>query len=235
MAAEPAEVLVVVAAGPGLGRSVARRFAREGAAVGLVARSAGPADELADELRAAGAPSVATATADVADETALRDALRSLAGELGPATALVYNGSAFVQGSGLAIGVADLRLALDVGVTGALVAAQEVAPSMRAAGRGTVLLTGSVAADRASTSATAVGVAKAALRNLAMSLHKELQPDGVRATTVTIDGVLQGPKALDLDEIADLYWRLHTQPTAPPAVVVHPTDGASGQARGGGQ
>jgi NAD(P)-dependent dehydrogenase (short-subunit alcohol dehydrogenase family) len=93
---------------------------------------------------------------------------------------------------------------------------------MRAAGRGTLLLTGSVAADRASTSATAVGVAKAALRNLALSLHKELARDGVRVTTVTIDGVLQGPKALDLDEIGDLYWRLHMGPEAPPPVVVHP-------------
>jgi NAD(P)-dependent dehydrogenase (short-subunit alcohol dehydrogenase family) len=118
---------------------------------------------------------------------------------------------------------ADLRLAVDVGVTGAMVAAQEVAPAMREAGRGTLLLTGSVAADRASTSATAVGVAKAALRNLAQSLHKELAPAGVRVTTVTIDGVLQGPNALDLAEIADLYWRLHSQPEAPPAVVVHPS------------
>ena len=40
-----ADVLVVVAAGPGLGRAVALRFAREGAAVGLVARST---DKLAD-------------------------------------------------------------------------------------------------------------------------------------------------------------------------------------------
>ena len=216
------EVLVVVAAGPGLGRSVALRFAREGAAVGLVARSADSAAALAGELAAAGAPAVATAAADVGDEQALRAALGDLARVLGPATALVYNGSAYVQGSGLTLAPADLRLAVDVGVTGAMVAAQEVAPAMRVAGRGTVLLTGSVAADRASTSATAVGVAKAALRNLALSLHKELEPDGVRATTVTIDGVLQGPKALDLDEIADLYWRLHTQPEAPPAVVVHP-------------
>ena len=44
------EVLVVVAAGPGLGRSVALRFAREGAAVGLVARSIGSAEALAEEL-----------------------------------------------------------------------------------------------------------------------------------------------------------------------------------------
>ena len=218
-----AEVLVLVAAGPGLGRSVALRFARGGAAVGLVARSADSATALAEELRSAGAPAVATAAADVGDAEALRGALRDLARELGPATVLVYNGSAFVQGSGLTLSAGDLRLAVDVGVTGAMVAAQEVAPAMRSAGRGTVLLTGSVAADRASTSATAVGVAKAALRNLAMSLHKELQPDGVRVTTVTIDGVLQGPKALDLDDIADLYWRLHTQPDAPPAVVVVPT------------
>ena len=162
------------------------------------------------------------AAGDVGDESALRAALGELRERLGPATATVYNGSAFVQGSGLTLTPADLRLAVDVGVTGAMVTAQEVAPAMRAAGRGTLLLTGSVAADRASTSATAVGVAKAALRNLAQSLHKELEPDGVRVTTVTIDGVLQGPKALDLDEIADLYWRLHTQPDPPPAVVVHP-------------
>jgi NAD(P)-dependent dehydrogenase (short-subunit alcohol dehydrogenase family) len=216
------EVLVVVAAGPGLGRSVAMRFAREGAAVGLVARSTDSAAALAEEVRAEGASAVATAAADVGDELALRGALRHLAGELGPATVMVYNGSAFVQGSGLTVSPADLRAAFDVGVTGALVAAQEVAPGMSAAGRGTLLLTGSVAADRPSTSATAVGIAKAALRNLAMSLHKELAPDGVRATTVTIDGVLQGPKALDLGEIADLYWHLHTQPDPPPAVVVHP-------------
>ena len=108
-------------------------------------------------------------------------------------------------------------------MVGALVAAQEAVPAMRAAGRGTVLLTGSVAADRASTSAAAVGVAKAALRSLARSLHKEVAGDGVRVTTVTIDGVLAGPTALDVDEIADLYWRLHSQPEAPPDVVTFPT------------
>ena len=219
----PGDVLVVVAAGPGLGRSVALRFAREGFAVGLVARTPESAAALAEEIRAAGAPEVAVAAGDVGDDAALRAALGELRERLGPAKALVYNGSAFVQGSGLTLPPADLRLAVDVGVTGAMVAAQEVAPAMREAGRGTLLLTGSVAADRASTSATAVGVAKAALRNLAQSLHKELAPAGVRVTTVTIDGVLQGPNALDLAEIADLYWRLHSQPEAPPAVVVHPS------------
>ena len=80
---------------------------------------------------------------------------------------------------------------------------------MRSAGRGTLLLTGSVAAEKPSVSAATVGVAKAALRNLGLSLHSELAPDGIQAVTVTIRGVLHGAKALDVDEIADRYWALH--------------------------
>lgn len=217
-----AEVLVVVAAGPGLGRAVALRFAREGFAVGLVARSQDRLAGLAEEVSAAGAPAVTVAGADVGDEEALRTALRNVAGELGPVTVLVFNGSAYVEGSGLTISATDLRGALDVGVVGAMVAVQEVAAPMRAAGRGTVILTGSVAADRASTGATAVGVAKAGLRNLALSLHKELAPDGVRVATVTINGVLSGPKALDVATVADHYWHLHSAAEPPSAVSTFP-------------
>jgi NADP-dependent 3-hydroxy acid dehydrogenase YdfG len=216
------DVLVVVAAGPGLGRAVALRFAREGWSVGLVARSAERLADLAAEIGAAGAGQVALAGADVGDETLLRRALAELREQLGDPTALVYNGSAYIEGSVLSLSTTDLRLAFDVGVTGAMVSAQEVAPAMCAAGRGTIVLTGSVAADRASVHAAAVGVAKAGLRNLALSLHKELAADGVRVTTVTINGVLSGPKALDVAEIADLYWRLHTQPEPPGAVEVFP-------------
>jgi len=217
-----ADVLVVVAAGPGLGRAVAVRFAREGYAVGLVARAPGPLEGLASDVRGKGAPRVATATADVGDGDALRAALRSLADELGPASVVVFNGSAWVEGSALSLSPAGLRTALDVGVVAAMVTAQEVAPAMRAAGAGTIVLTGSVAADRASTMAAAVGVAKAGLRNLALSLHKELAPDGVRVCTVTINGALQGPKALDVDEIAERYWALHTAGDAPDAIAVYP-------------
>jgi NAD(P)-dependent dehydrogenase (short-subunit alcohol dehydrogenase family) len=217
-----ADVLVVVAAGPGLGRAVALRFAREGASVGLVARATDALADLAGEISSAGAAAVATAAGDVGNEAQLRRALAELRSALGEATVLVYNGSAYVEGSVSSLPPERLRLALDVGVVGALVAAQEPVPAMRAAGRGTVLFTGSVAADRGSTSAAAVGVAKAGLRSLARSLHKELSGTGVRATTVTIDGVLSGPNALDVDEIADLYWQLHTAPEPPDAVLTFP-------------
>lgn len=205
------EVVVVVAAGPGLGLAVARRFAREGAAVGLVARSPDRVEELAAGLRSVGA-TVATAVADVADAESLRAALADLGGRLGDPTVLVFNGSAWVEGRPTEVSLADFERGLRVGVGAALVSLQAVAPAMRAAGRGTVLLTGSVAAEQPSVGAATVGVAKAALRNLARSAHRELAPDGVQVVTVTIRGVLQGPKALDVDQIAAAYWELHGRP-----------------------
>lgn len=214
---------MIVAAGPGLGLAVALRFAREGWSVGLIARSSTTLDGLASVVRREAGVPVVTATADAGDESALRAALRSVAGDLGEASVLVYNGSAYVEGSVLTLPPTALRHVLEVGVTGALVAAQEVAPAMRRRGSGAILLTGSVAADRASTSAAAVGVAKAGLRSIARSLHKEVAGSGVRVVSVTIAGALQGPRALDVDAIAARYWHLATGATVPEAVETFPS------------
>jgi NADP-dependent 3-hydroxy acid dehydrogenase YdfG len=205
------DVVVIVAAGPGLGLAVARRFAREGASIGLIARSTDRLDELADELRAAGT-TVAVAESDVADPAMLREAFGVLHELLGDPTVLVFNASEYVEGRPAEVSYDAFMHGVYVGVGAALVSVQEVVPAMRAAGRGTVLLTGSVAAEKPSVSAATVGVAKAALRNLGLSLHSELAADGIQVVTVTIRGVLRGPKALDTDEIAAAYWTLHTQP-----------------------
>src|SRR5215469_14058484 len=47
--------IAVFGAGPGLGQAVARRYAREGYAVTLVARNSEPLDRLAKDLTGAGA------------------------------------------------------------------------------------------------------------------------------------------------------------------------------------
>ena len=206
-----AETVVIVAAGPGLGRSVARRFAREGADVALVARSAERLEPLVAELVALGVRAHAVA-ADVADEASLRSGLEDVRRVQGDPGVLVYNASEYVEGRPTSVGYPQFVHGLLVGVGGALVAAQEVAPAMRAAGRGTVLLTGSEAAIRPSVGAAGLGVAKAGLRNLAFSLAADLGPDGVHVTTVTIRGVLKVGTPFDPDVIAEHYWRLHVQP-----------------------
>jgi short-subunit dehydrogenase len=207
------ESVVIVAAGPGLGLAVARRFAREGADIGLIARSTDSLEELAEGLRGEGA-TVAVAESDVADPVALRRSFATLRELIGDPTVLVFNASEYVEGAPAEVSYDAFMHGVYVGVGAALVSVQEVVPAMRSAGRGTLLLTGSVAAEKPSVSAATVGVAKAALRNLGLSLHSELAPDGIQAVTVTIRGVLQGAKALDVNEIADYYWALHTQPRA---------------------
>ena len=58
--------IAVFGAGPGLGHAVARRYAREGYAVTLVARRPEPLDRLAKELTSAGA-TAHVITADLSD------------------------------------------------------------------------------------------------------------------------------------------------------------------------
>ncbi|MEA2240925.1 MAG: hypothetical protein QOD24_481, partial [Solirubrobacteraceae bacterium] len=69
--------LLLVGTGPGLGAAIARRFAREGYRLTLVARSEEPTATIAQDLRAAGAD-VAVVQADAGDSERLRAALSSL-------------------------------------------------------------------------------------------------------------------------------------------------------------
>ncbi|MDT7751156.1 MAG: hypothetical protein QOD96_4818, partial [Pseudonocardiales bacterium] len=69
---------VIIGAGPGIGLAVARRFAREGLPVALVARTRATVDAVAAAVATAGVRVVAL-TADVTDEAALRAALDTAA------------------------------------------------------------------------------------------------------------------------------------------------------------
>jgi len=81
--------LLLVGTGPGLGAAVARRFAREGYRLTLVARSPETIATIAQELRAAGTD-VAVVQADAGDAASLRAALSPLyAASDGPGGAVV--------------------------------------------------------------------------------------------------------------------------------------------------
>src|SRR3954451_23121413 len=82
--------IVIVGAGPNLGLAVARRFGREGLAVGLVSRTQSKLDDLARQLEADGIRA-AGASADIRDSDALTGAITTLAGRLGPVEVLEYS------------------------------------------------------------------------------------------------------------------------------------------------
>jgi NAD(P)-dependent dehydrogenase (short-subunit alcohol dehydrogenase family) len=194
---------IVIGFGPGLGAAIARRFAAEGFAVTGLARAPARHAALAG-------PGVSLETADAGDPSSLATALA------GGAEVLVYNAyrASIAMPGPSVLAPADLAADLAVNVTGALAAVQAVLPGMRAAGRGSLLLTGGGLALNPTNwlPAASLAVGKAGLRSLAMTLHAELAPEGIHAATVTIDGPVAPGTPFDPDRIADSFWQLHRDP-----------------------
>ncbi|WP_206065041.1 SDR family oxidoreductase [Nocardioides sp. JQ2195] len=180
-------VLLVLGAGPGVGAAVASRFHDDGYRVVLAARNIVRLAALADELRGAGAK-IETVRVDLTDEAGVRRVVEEVGRSHGHIDVLHFNPSAWRQQDPLGLGVEELIGDLRLGVAPLLPAVQAARPWMPAGAR--IVTTGSAAADKPWHEAAALGVQKAALRNLVTSLDTTLAPDGIRAVNVQVDGVL---------------------------------------------
>lgn len=87
-------------------------------------------------------------------------------------------------------------------------------PSMKAAGRGTILFTGGGLALEPYPEWATLAAGKAALRSLGLGLHKQLLPWSIHVAVVAVAGIVEPEGPFDPDRIADQYWRLHRQPLA---------------------
>jgi NADP-dependent 3-hydroxy acid dehydrogenase YdfG len=206
-----AKVLIVVGAGPGVGAAVARRFAREGYAVALVARSAGPLEALGAELEESGATAL-WAAVDITDQKALEAAITGFVEQLGHIDVLHFNPSVFRHADPLHLSAEELLEDVHVGTAALLTAVQAARPALGPGARVTV--TGSMAADRPWHEACSLGVQKAALRNLVLSLDTTLAPAGVRAASLTVRGTLAPDTAFSPDRVAEAVYAVATAPEA---------------------
>jgi short-subunit dehydrogenase len=199
--------LLLVGAGPGLGGAVARRFAEGGYRVTLVARSTDGLGRLADTLADTGAD-IDTISVDVGDPEALAARMTALYGGSGAPGLIVYNAVMGAPDLLLTSTVAHLQAAYAVDVIGAIVVAQVAAPAMRAAGFGTMIVTGGGFADHPIPVLATVSLGKAALRSAATMLGADLEPDGIRVTTLTIAGQIVAGTSFDPQRIAERYWEI---------------------------
>jgi short-subunit dehydrogenase len=205
------KIAVVVGVGEGIGLAVARRFAREGFRLALVARRADALRGYVDVLTQNGAEAYPFA-ADAGDVESLVEAFGQIKATMGVSEVLIYNAAAVVSGVPSALDVQQLEVNFRVNVGGALIAAQQVIPEMVARKSGTILFTGGGLALNPNPNYAALAIGKAGLRSLAYSLSAELEPQGVHVATVTVAGFVQPGTHFDPDKIAEKYWELHTQP-----------------------
>jgi short-subunit dehydrogenase len=199
--------LLLVGAGPGLGMAVARRFAEGGYRVTLVARSTDALGELAGTLADTGTQTD-TISADASDPDALGARIGALYRGHGAPGLIIYNAVMGVPDQLLSSSVAHLQTAYAVDVIGAIVVAQVAAPAMRAAGSGTLVVTGGGFADHPIPALATVSLGKAALRSAATMLGADLAADGIRVATLTIAGQIVAGTAFDPTRIAERYWEV---------------------------
>lgn len=207
------KVAVVAAAGPGVGLAVAKRFAREGFAVALIARRPAALDAMVAEIAAVGGVAWGYA-ADVTDPSALRAALAAAAADMGAPAVLVWNGGRWIEAPALALDPAELEVDLRLTTVAALVAAQAVTPAMAAAGGGTILVTGGglALAPQYGGAVPALTAGKAAARALVLAAAPDFAAQGVHLATVTIAGQVAPGGPFDPDRIAEAFWSLHVEP-----------------------
>jgi short-subunit dehydrogenase len=199
--------LLLVGAGPGLGLAVAHRFASGGYRVTLVARSTDRLTELASSLVDTSAE-VNTIEADASDPEDFGARMTELYRRDGAPGVVIYNAAMGTPDHLLSSTVAHLQTAYAVDVIGAIVVAQSAAAAMRAAGFGTIIVTGGGFADHPIPALATLSLGKAALRSAATMLGADLGPDGIRVATLTIAGQIVVGTAFDPARIAERYWEV---------------------------
>ena len=216
------KVMVILGAGPGLGAAIARRFAREGFAVALMARRKENLSAIKQEIEDANGTGM-TVEADATDAESVAQAFDRVREGLGDPEVFTYNAGAFQMGSILDLIPEQFDNCFRANCSGAFYGAQQVLSAMMEKGSGTIILTGATASLRGSANFAALATGKFGLRALAQSMAREFGPQGIHVAHVVIDGQIDTPQlresqpdreestTLSPDAIADIYWELHTQ------------------------
>jgi short-subunit dehydrogenase len=200
---------VIIGVGPGIGTSVARRFAAAGMPLGLIARTAATLNAARAAVAATGV-AVAGATADAGRDDQLTAALDALTAQLGVPGALIYNAGLIQRDRPGELSHERHFAAYAINVLGAMTAAVHLAPAMAEAGGGTVVITGGM--PEPDPEVTSLSLGKAGVRALTRLLASEYGPAGIHVATVTVGSAVAPGGQYDPDQIAEYYWRLHTQP-----------------------
>ena len=173
--------VIITGASSGIGAALARRYAREGAVLGLIARREPQLKQLAQAL----STPCAIYPLDVRDAQGLANAGSAFVARHGAPDIVIANAGVSV---GTLTDVAeDTRVfqeVMDVNVTGLVNTFQPFLAGMRAARRGTLVGIASVAGYRGLPGGAAYSASKAAAIAYLESLRVELTGSGVRVVTI---------------------------------------------------
>jgi short-subunit dehydrogenase len=234
-----AKSIAVFGAGPGLGEAVARRYAREGYEVTLVARRSEPLERLAKDLaRAGGTAHVITADlSDTGGTPRLAEQIRAQAGDLDAFYYAPTPNTGFVSAASLTPEHAEKFMPLIFYTMLALV--REFLPHMLEQGDGAILTAQGGSTVHGLPNMSGPSPAQAAQRNYLQALHAEVAGQGVYVGMLYVGAAIRNSAfhaemeraksagepvwempTVDPEHLAGLLWAMHD--TKGPREVIYP-------------
>jgi NAD(P)-dependent dehydrogenase (short-subunit alcohol dehydrogenase family) len=182
---------LITGAGQGIGRGIAMRFGREGAAVGVLDVVAAASQSVAAEIVAGGGRAIAL-PADVARAEHVALAVDRLAASFGPPNVLVHNAAIMPEGTIVETSEPDWDRVFAVNVKGAYLASRAVIPHMRQAGGGAIILMASITGVNGLPGLAAYSATKGALISMARAMAVDHAREGIRVNSVA-PGTIDSP------------------------------------------
>src|ERR1700680_1576830 len=182
------KVAVITGGGRGIGRAISLKFAGEGAAIMLAARTQSQIDAVAKEISDAGGRAAAV-TADVAEEKHCERLIRAAEAQFGRVDILVNNGGEYGPVKPVEeIAPPEWDRVIAVHLRGAYLLTRLVLPGMYARGSGVILNISSLSAKSAFGWGSPYAAAKAGMLGLTRVTAAEAARQGVR-----VDAICPGP------------------------------------------
>lgn len=179
------KVALVTGASGGLGRAIAQRLSREGAAVAIhYWRNAAPAESLASQIEAENRRALLV-RGDVSEPSQAISIVKRVARDLGPVAILVNNAAASLPAELDDFKDSEMDTMWRTNVIGPVHIIQSVVPAMKAQHFGRIINISSIAAfGTAAQGTTFYAATKAALSILTRRFAMELGPHGITVNAV---------------------------------------------------
>lgn len=178
-----AKTVLITGASKGIGRALALTLAKEGANVGLVARSEKELKQVQQEAMALGAK-VEIFIGSVADEDFVKTTVQQMVITFGEIDAVINNAGFGVFKQATDISVAEWDDIYDTNVKGTFLFCRETIPFMKKAGRGHVINVASDVAKRVFDGGSLYCSSKYAQDAFSMALRKEVRKDNIKVSVV---------------------------------------------------
>lgn len=178
------EVALVTGASSGLGESMARTLAENGAQLVAVARRKDRLEKLVAEIEQAGGKAIAV-EADVGDRASMEAAFDAAERAFGTVTVLVNNAGIARPGSALSQSMDDWRAVMAINLDAVFSVAQIAAQRMaKAKVHGSIVNISSLTAWRVEKGLASYAVAKAGVKHLTEALALEWGSRGIRVNAI---------------------------------------------------